>query len=168
MENRPRIKPEEIIERVVQIRRVAKVLKGGRRFNFSTLVVVGNGNGLVGCGLGKAREVRDSIIKGREKALKNLVEVAIVDGTIPHPVKAKYCKSVVVLLPAMKGTGVIAGSAVRTVLEAAGVQNVLTKSLGSNTPVNLVKATIEALRQLKTKEEYMKLRGKLKDGEGDD
>ncbi|MDY6847870.1 MAG: 30S ribosomal protein S5 [Thermodesulfobacteriota bacterium] len=148
-----------LTDRVIHINRNAKVVKGGRRFSFSALVVVGDGQGGVGVGLGKAKEVPEAIRKGVEKAKKDMVRVPLVEGTIPFDVLGKFGAGKVLLKPASAGTGVIAGGAARAILEAAGVENVLSKCLGSNNPHNVVKATINALTQLKSAETILARRG---------
>jgi len=148
----------ELTDRVVHINRVAKVVKGGRRFSFSALVVVGDGNGHVGSGLGKANEVPEAIRKGIEHAKRNLIKVPILNKTIPYEVLGKYGAAKVLLKPASEGTGVIAGASVRAIAESAGIQNILTKSLGSNNPYNLIKATLQAITQLNIPEEVLNKR----------
>lgn len=156
----------ELQDRLVYINRVAKVVKGGRRFSFSAIVVVGDGNGKVGYGLGKANEVPDAIRKAVERAKKSLVDVSLEKGTIPHEIMAKYGTSQVFLKPAREGTGVIAGRAVRAVVEVAGITNILTKCYGSRNYHNVVKATIRGLSLLKSPQLALKQRGKLKVEEG--
>ncbi len=145
-----------LIDRVVNISRVAKVVKGGRRFSFSAIVVVGDGNGWVGYGLGKANEVPEAIRKGVEQAKRNLMQIPIVNGTVPCEIIGQYGASNVFLKPASEGTGVIAGGAVKAVIESAGIKNILTKYLGSNNPHNTIRATFEAFKRIRRKEEMYK------------
>jgi len=151
---------EQIIEKVVHINRVAKVVKGGRRFNFSAIVVTGDGKGMVGAGLGKANEVPEAIRKGGEKARKNMRPISLFEDTIPYRVIGVFGSSSVLLKPAQPGTGIIAGGAVRAVLETVGVKNIVSKCLRSNNPHNLVKATLNGLSSLRSREEIARSRGK--------
>ncbi len=153
-------KDDQFIEKIVYINRVAKVVKGGRRFSFSAIVVVGDGMGKVGYGLGKANQVPEAIRKGVERAKKDMQQVSINEISIPHEINGKYGAGKVMLKPASAGTGVIAGGAVRAVLEAAGVNNILTKCLGSHNPHNLVKATMNGLRNLRTAEQIAAIRNR--------
>ena len=155
--------PSEFKERLVAINRVAKVVKGGKNFRFTALMVVGNENGKVGVGLGKASEIPEAVRKGVEDAKRHMIEVPIVGTTIPHQVEGKYGKGHVRMIPAEEGTGVIAGGPARAVLEMVGIHDIRTKSYGSNNPSNCVKATMNGLQQLRTVEQIAKLRGKTVD-----
>jgi small subunit ribosomal protein S5 len=161
---RKRIDPAqlELVDRVVYINRVAKVVKGGRRFSFSAIVVVGDGNGHLGFGLGKANEVPDAIRKAVERAKKGIIEIPLIAGSVPHEITGRYGSSQVFIKPAQEGTGVIAGGAVRAVVEVAGIRNIYTKCYGSRNPHNIVKATVQGLSLLKTTEMVARQRGKLK------
>lgn len=156
----------EFKEKIVSINRVAKVVKGGKRFSFSVIVVVGDGNGSVGFSVGKANEIPDSVRKAVERAKKHMIKVPIVNGTIPHEVSGDFGASRVILKPAGAGTGIIAGGAVRAVMALAGIHNILTKSLRSNNPHNVLKAVMKALSELQTPEEHKKKRGLLLPEEG--
>jgi small subunit ribosomal protein S5 len=149
----------EYIDRVVKIKRCAAVVKGGRRFSFAAMVVMGDGRGRVGWGYGKANEVPNSVEKAQKQATREMISVPLINGTIPHRITGRFGAAEVVLLPASTGTGIIAGAAVRAVCEAAGINNILTKSYGSNNPVTLVKATMNALSRMRTLQEVERLRG---------
>ena len=162
-DNRPQRKQEEndgLIKKLIGVNRVSKTVKGGRNMRFAALVVVGDGNGKVGYGTGKAKEVPEAIEKATQAAKKSMINVAIVDTSIPHEVLGKFGKGAVLMMPAAEGTGVIAGGPVRAVMEAAGIKNIRTKSHGTQNPQNCVKATVAGLAELKTAEEIAALRGK--------
>lgn len=160
MQRREREQDNEFIEKLVYVNRVAKVVKGGKNFRFTALMVVGDGAGRVGCGMGKAAEIPEAIRKGIEDAKKHLITVSTKDTTIPHEMTGIFGKGQVLLMPAPEGTGVIAGGPVRAVIEAAGIKDIRTKSIGTNNPINVVRATIKGLSELRTLEEVAKLRGK--------
>ena len=149
----------EYIDKVVKIRRCAAVVKGGRRFSFAAMVVVGDANGRAGWGYGKANEVPPAVDKAQKQATREMVDISVLDGTIPHQIHGRFGAGKVVLIPAGPGTGIIAGAAVRAVCEAAGITNILTKSFGTNNPITLVKATFDALSRLRTAQEVERLRG---------
>ncbi|MEN6446061.1 MAG: 30S ribosomal protein S5 [Candidatus Cloacimonas sp.] len=151
---------ESLIEKIIETKRVAKVVKGGRNFSFSAIVVVGDKHGKVGIGNGKANEIVDAIRKAKEKAVKNMFKVPIVKGTVPHEIVSRFGASRVMIKPAAPGTGVIAGGTARAIFEAAGIENILCKSLGSNTPTNVVKATINGLKSMRTLADISRLRNK--------
>ena len=151
---------EKLIEKIVETKRVAKVVKGGRNFSFTAIVVVGDKQGNVGVGNGKANEIVDAIRKAKEKAVKNMFKVPIVKGTVPHEIVARYGASKVLIKPAAPGTGIIAGGTARAIFEVAGIENILCKSLGSNTPTNVVKATINGLKSMRTLSDISRLRNK--------
>lgn len=151
--------PSDLIDRVVKIKRCAAVVKGGRRFSFAAMVVVGDSRGKVGWGYGKANEVPPSVSKAQKQASRSMIEVPLVEGSIPHEVWGRFGAAKVILIPAGAGTGIIAGQAVRAVCEACGVHDILTKSFGTNNPVTLVKATVDALSKLRTREQIEALRG---------
>ncbi|MCK9328480.1 MAG: 30S ribosomal protein S5 [Candidatus Cloacimonetes bacterium] len=159
--NRVKLNPDEVTyEKIIDTNRVAKVVKGGRNFSFNAIVVVGNQQGVVGVGSGKANEITDAIRKAKDKAIKSAFRVPVVRGTIPHEVNAKYGASKILVKPASEGTGLIAGGTARAIFEAAGYKNILAKSMGSNTPCNLVKATVVAMTELRTLSQVAKLRNK--------
>ncbi len=157
--SRDREPKDEFIKKTVSVNRVTKVVKGGRNMRFAALVVVGDGKNRVGCGLGKAKEVPEAIEKANKAAIKNMINISIVNETIPHAIQGIYGRGKVMLMPAEEGTGVIAGGPVRAVLEVTGIKNIRTKSIGSNNPINCVKATIEGLSRVRTAEEVAQIRG---------
>ncbi len=159
--NRVKLNADEVTyEKIIDTNRVAKVVKGGRNFSFNAIVVVGNQQGIVGVGSGKANEITDAIRKAKDKAIKNAFRVPVVRGTVPHEVNAKYGASKILVKPASEGTGLIAGGTARAIFEAAGYKNILAKSMGSNTPCNLAKATVVAMSELRTLSQVAKLRNK--------
>ncbi|OQX71166.1 MAG: 30S ribosomal protein S5 [Candidatus Cloacimonas sp. 4484_275] len=158
--NNSQVEDKFAVEKIVTTNRVAKVVKGGRNFSFNATVVVGNKEGRVGVGTGKANELVDAIRKAKEKASKNMFSVPIVKGTIPHEIIGRFGASKIMLRPASPGTGIIAGGPARAILEASGIENILTKSLGSNTPANVVKATVDGLSKLRTIKQVARFRGK--------
>ncbi|MDO4546706.1 MAG: 30S ribosomal protein S5 [Clostridia bacterium] len=160
MQRREREQESEFKEKLVYVNRVAKVVKGGKNFRFTALMVVGDGAGRISCGMGKATEIPEAIRKGVEDAKKQMVNISIKDTTIPHEVVGVFGKGRVLMMPAPEGTGVIAGGPVRAVIEAVGIKDIRTKSIGSNNPINMVRATIEGLKQLRNIEEVARLRGK--------
>lgn len=162
-EGRPQRRPEEkdgLNKKLICVNRITKVVKGGRKMRFAALVVIGDENGKVGYGMGKANEVPEAIEKASAQARKNMAPIALVDNTIPHSVIGKFGRGSILMLPAAEGTGVIAGGPVRAVMEAAGIKNIRTKSHGTSNPINMVKATIEGLKELRTAEQVAALRGK--------
>ncbi|MDD7280409.1 30S ribosomal protein S5 [Floccifex sp.] len=160
LDRKPRKDQKEYEDQVIAINRVTKVVKGGRRFRFAALVVVGDRNGHVGIGTGKANEVPDAIRKAKDDAMKNIIEVPVINDTIPHEINGVYGAGQVFMRPAAEGTGVIAGGAARAVLELAGIKDILTKCIGSRTKINVVRATFEGLRSLRTVEQVAEIRGK--------
>ncbi|MBQ2717750.1 MAG: 30S ribosomal protein S5 [Clostridia bacterium] len=162
-ENRPNRRPEEkdgLNKKLIAVNRVTKVVKGGRKMRFSALVVIGDENGRVGYGMGKANEVPEAIEKATQQAKKSMIKVALVNNTIPYSVVGKFSRGSVLMMPAEEGTGVIAGGPVRAVMEACGIKNIRTKSHGTNNPINMVKAVVEGLKELRSAEEIAALRGK--------
>ena len=160
MQRREREQESEVNEKLVYVNRVAKVVKGGKNFRFTALMVVGDGAGRISCGMGKAAEIPEAIRKGVEDAKKQMVHVSLKETTIPHQIVGEFGTGKVLMMPAPEGTGVIAGGPVRAVIEAVGIKDIRTKSIGSNNPINVVRATIEGLKQLRTIEEVARLRGK--------